>query len=88
MDFKLSKKKIMITLIITLVWWIFLVAANRYICTLIGCISSICTEEFIRLIPECCACATFKKFISDVITLLVPGMIYFTVHSLADKKKK
>ena len=102
MNFKLTKQKIILSIVVILIWYFFLVSIRPGFCTIYDCGKELCPslkcEELtynFHLYPECplscCECptqTTFFELFAELLVILFPGLIIYIVWSLYMTNKK
>ena len=85
---KPTKIKLLLSIGIVAAWWVISYFWFKKMVLGMTCIC-LCEMEFpILLLPNCCPCSSFSRFITQLIVLLLPGIITYLVYSFVQKHKK
>ena len=89
MNFKPNKKKVVISIIITLVWAFFLYISTSVICSCIIRKSDCVDYYYISPIGRChCDCWPLERVIKNyLIAFVLPFILVYILLSLIEKKK-
>lgn len=98
MNFRLTKLKVIISVIIIIVWYIFITLyfPSHTYCKGLSCVPvdiSNCPSVFLlEIIPSCIACSCpsptpISKIFRDLLIVLIPGILVYLIWSLVQKKK-
>jgi len=89
MNFKPNKKKVVISLVITLFWYFFLYIIMSPICSCIIEKSDCVDYYYLSPIGGChCSCWPIERIIKNyLIAFVIPFVLIYTLISLIEKKK-
>ncbi len=97
MNFKLTKLKVIVLVALTIIWYVFIVFSqmSNSLCKVceLDINNLTCEKVFVfNIIPEVCQCGcpyptSFSKIITDLLTVLAPGIIVYILWSLIQKKE-
>ncbi|MBD3252653.1 hypothetical protein GF386_02900 [Candidatus Pacearchaeota archaeon] len=95
MNFTPNRWKILLTLTIIIIWYVVLIGYFTLQCNSENDCETFCNKNTFELIPNHCGnfcdCTTndylISKFFYDLTIILLPGVVFYTVCSLALFKK-
>lgn len=84
---KIDRKRIIILIIMTAVWWGYLFYTKMAECAVRDCLEFNCDQHFISLLPVCCTCRTISTFLSQLGLIIFPAVAVYIAGSIRRKLK-
>ncbi len=89
MNFKVKFWKTLVSVLSIIIWYLYNRISMTSICNSVGACLPCKVNGFPSLIPNCCGCgAGIYQIISQLIIILIPGIIIYIIWSLIEKNKK
>ena len=90
MNFLPSRRKVIVSIIIIAVWTLLLVALSHYILNLAKavCMQTCSIPWGVISLLEPCRCTSFGSVLVEYVMYVVPGILYYIIHSSVQKKIK
>jgi hypothetical protein len=87
MNFKPTRLKTFVSIILPIFWYIGLLLELQLTCSSIK-LSYYCRDAGFNLLPNCSNCPTsLGNFFGSLLIILLPGIILYIIWSLFDKKR-
>jgi len=89
MNFKPTKIKTIITIVLFIISFIllYLLTSLTTGCVPMGCIPECVDFDSLTPITHCECCISFSTVLIDWLSILLPGIIFYVIYSLAEKSK-
>lgn len=86
MNFKLSKLKLLVTIIILVIWYIFLLFISVD-CSVVSMYCPPGCDGGFTILPKCCECISFNENLKDLALIILPVLLVYLIWSLIEKKR-
>ncbi len=86
MNFKPTKLKIIISVLIILIWYILLVY-NSIDCRTVSMPCPPNCEGGFTLLPKCCGCISLNENLKDFVLVIFLGVLVYIIWSIIQSKK-